>query len=249
LRKRIIPRLDIKGKNLIKGIQLEGVRVVGDPIEYACDYYCQGADELLLMDAVASLYQRNNLAQLVRSIAENIFVPITVGGVLRSIKDVDNALCSGADKVAINTAAIKTPDLITKLAKIYGSQCVVVSIEAKKIDPKNWEVFYNNGRERTGMCVMQWAKEAIDRGAGEVLLTSVDQEGTKRGFDISLVEQVAEQCKVPLIVSGGYGDLGHLDSLTDFNIDAVAIADAFHFKKTTIGSVKNYLDATVVESI
>lgn len=202
---RIIPRLDIKGSNLIKGIHLEGLRVVGDPHAFALDYYRQGADELVFMDIVASLYQRNNLAEIIKRAADQIFVPITVGGGIRSLDDVHTMLRSGADKVAINTAAVARPELITEVSQRFGAQCMVLSVEAKRRAGGGWEAFIDNGREHTGLDVAEWIVRAVALGAGEIMLTSVDQEGTRKGFDVDLVRTVAALVKVPIIASGGYG--------------------------------------------
>jgi len=179
---RIIPRLDIKGPNLIKGIRLEGLRVVGDPHAFALRYYAQGADEMVFMDIVASLYQRNSLSDIIRRAANQIYIPITVGGGIRSLDDVDNMLRSGADKVAINTAAIARPALITEVARRFGSQCMVLSVEAKRTGPGRWEAYTDNGREHTGLDVIDWIAQAVGLGAGEILLTAVDQEGTRKGL-------------------------------------------------------------------
>ncbi|HAU1940509.1 TPA: imidazole glycerol phosphate synthase subunit HisF, partial [Legionella pneumophila] len=188
---RLIARLDIKGPNLIKGVHLEGLRVVGNPNEYAMAYYAQGADELIYMDTVASLYGRNNLSEIVKTTAENVFIPITVGGGIRSVDDAKQLLRCGADKVAINTAATKNPTLISDIARRFGSQCVVLSIEAKRTVDGRWEVMTDNGREHTGMDVVDWARNGEEFGAGEILLTSIDQEGTRKGFDLELVKQVS----------------------------------------------------------
>lgn len=177
---RIIPRLDIKGPNLIKGIHLEGLRVMGDPQEFAIRYYEAGADELVYMDIVASLYGRNNLSDIIRRTADQVFIPITVGGGIRSVDDARHILRSGADKVAINTAAIARPELVTEVARRFGSQAMVLSIEAKQVGPGKWEAYTDNGRERTGLDVIEWVKRGVELGAGEVLLTSVDREGDRK---------------------------------------------------------------------
>ncbi len=177
---RLIARLDIKGPNLIKGVHLEGLRVIGDPQLFAQKYYQDGADELIYIDSVASLYGRNNLVDIVKHTAQNIFIPLTVGGGVRSVEDANLLLRSGADKVAINTACMSNPSLINELANRFGSQCVVLSIEAKKTSKGHWEAYTDNGREKTGKDVLSWVLEAVERGVGEVLLTSVDQEGTKK---------------------------------------------------------------------
>jgi cyclase len=231
---RLIARLDIKSPNLIKGIHLEGLRKIGDPRVFAQRYYSAGIDEIIYMDIVASLYNRNSLSDLVRRTAEEVFVPITVGGGIRSLKDVENALRSGADKVAINTAAAARPELISEVAKRFGSQCMVVSIEAKRSAPGRWEAYTDNGREHTDREVVAWARQAVDLGAGEILLTSVDQEGTRRGFDIELTREVSTAVSVPVIASGGMGSVEHLvDVVKRGRADAVAMADVLHYARLT----------------
>ena len=187
---RLIARLDIKGPNLIKGVQLEGLRVLGDPREFAIEYYNAGIDELLYMDIVASLYGRNNLLTTVERTAEEVFVPLTVGGGIRSLSDVRAILNSGADKVAVNTAAMRNPRLLREIADTFGSQCVVLSVEAKRQQSGEWEAYTDNGRERTGRSVIEWISEATRNGVGEVLITSVDREGTRRGLDLDLLRRV-----------------------------------------------------------
>lgn len=238
---RLIARLDIKGPNLIKGVHLEGLRVVGNPNEYAMQYYSQGADELIYMDTVASLYGRNSLSDIVKTTAENVFIPITVGGGIRSVDDAKQLLRCGADKVAINTAATKNPALISEVARRFGSQCMVLSIEAKRTSNGRWEVMTDNGREHTGMDVIDWACNGEEFGAGEILLTSIDQEGTRKGFDLELVKQVSESISIPVIASGG---MGELDDLTDVvfkaKADAVAMADVLHYKRLSLSEIRNY---------
>ena len=235
---RIIPRLDIKGANLIKGIHLEGLRVVGDPHAFALDYYRQGADELVFMDIVASLYQRNNLSRIIKRAADQIFVPITVGGGIRSLDDVRLMLHSGADKVAINTAAIARPELITEVAQRFGSQCMVLSVEAKRKSNGRWEAFTDNGREHTGLDVEDWVARAVVMGAGEIMLTSVDQEGTRKGFDLELLRCVAARVTVPIIASGGYGGPADLLSAAAVGVSGIAIADVLHWKRALIPEIK-----------
>jgi len=236
---RLIPRLDIKGPNLIKGIHLEGLRVVGDPQEHARRYYEQGADELIYMDIVASLYGRNSLREIVSRTAQDVFIPLTVGGGVRSVADVRELLRAGADKVAINTAAVKRPELITEVSRTFGSQCMVLSIEAKRIGLGRWEVFTDNGRERTGLDVVAWARKAVSLGAGEILLTSVDQEGTRKGFDIELVKAVADACSIPVIASGGMGSVDHLvDVFQRGHADAVAMADVLHHRRLNLWEIR-----------
>ena len=237
---RLIARLDIKGPNLIKGVHLEGLRVIGNSQDYAYRYYEQGADELLYMDAVASLYGRNHLAEIIKNSVKNIFVPLTVGGGIRSVEDAAAVLRSGADKVAINTAAVATPDLITQIAEKFGNQCVVLSVEAKRLSNQDWEVLTENGRERSGRDVVEWVAEGVDRGAGEVLLTSVDREGTRKGVDVDLLRAVSQSVNVPVIASGGVGrpeDV--IDAINNGGADAIAIADILHYERATIGDLRN----------
>lgn len=236
---RMVPRLDIKGPNLIKGIHLEGLRVIGDPQVYAQRYYEQGADELIYMDIVASLYGRNNLTEIVRRTAHYVFVPMTVGGGIRSVGDAKELLRAGADKVAINTAAVARPELIQEVARRFGSQCMVLSIEAKRVGPDRWEAYTDNGRERTGLDVVSWAVRGVEMGAGEILLTSVDQEGTRKGFDVPLVRAVSTAVPVPVIASGGMGTVEHmLEVLREGAADAVAIADLLHYRRAELPEVK-----------
>lgn len=241
---RLIARLDIKGPNLIKGIHLEGLRVIGSPAEHALSYYEQGIDELLYMDCVASLYGRNHLGDIVRSAAENIFVPMTVGGGIRSVDDATQILRAGADKVAVNTAAVANPQLITDIARRFGSQCMVLSIEAKQIGPGRWEVYTDNGRERTGLDVIDWVKRGVSMGAGEILLTSVDREGTRKGFDIDLVHAASAEVSVPIIASGGMGSSEDMVAVArDGGADAVAMADILHYKRAGVGDIRAHASA------
>jgi cyclase len=241
---RIIARLDIKGPNLIKGVHLEGLRVIGSPGEHALRYYLQGIDELIYIDCVASLYGRNHLGDIVKSAAENIFVPITVGGGIRSVDDAMQILRTGADKVAINTAATVNPQLVTEIARRFGSQCMVLSVEAKQIGPERWEAYIDNGRERTGLDVIDWVKRGVSMGAGEVLLTSVDREGTRKGFDIDLVRAVTAEVSVPVIASGGMGNAEHLiEVVREGQADAVAMADILHYKRAEIGQIRSMAKA------
>ena len=237
---RLIARLDIKSPNLIKGVHLEGLRVIGDPQYYAYRYYQQGADELIFMDVVASLYGRNHLAEIIKEAVKNIFVPLTVGGGIRSVEDAAAVLRSGADKVAINTAAVANPELITQIAETFGNQCMVLSVEAKQMSNRRWEVLTENGRERSGCDVLEWVAEAVDRGAGEILLTSVDREGTRKGFDIDLLRAVSQSVTVPVIASGGMGrPEDAIDAVNHGCVDAIAMADILHYERATIGDVRN----------
>lgn len=236
---RLIARLDVKGKNLIKGVHLEGLRVIGDPQEYARRYYEEGADELIYMDIVASLYGRSNLKDIVRRTAHDVFVPMTVGGGIRTVEDVSDLLRVGADKVAINTAAVRRPQLISEVSRRFGSQCMVLSIEAKKSAGATWEVYTDCGRERSGVDVVEWARTGVQLGAGEILVTSIDREGTRKGFDIALTKAVLAAVDVPVIASGGYGEMAHLQEVVQCGADAVAFADALHFRRTTLPEIRN----------
>ena len=235
---RLIARLDIKGPNLIKGVHLEGLRVVGDPQEYARRYYEQGVDELIYIDIVASLYGRSKLTDIVRHAAHDVFVPMTVGGGIRGVDDVSDLLRAGADKVAINTAAVRRPELITEVARRFGSQCMVLSIEAKLQSPGHWEVYTDSGRERSGVDAIEWARRGVELGAGEILVTSIDREGTRKGFDVELVRAIASAVGVPVIASGGYGQPTHLGEVVAAGADAVAFADALHYQRTTLAEVR-----------
>lgn len=236
---RLIARLDVKGPNLIKGIHLEGLRVIGSPNAYALRYYLQGADELIYMDCVASLYGRNNLADIVQGAAKDVFVPMTVGGGIRSVADAARLLRSGADKVAVNTAAVANPRLISDIAQRFGSQCMVLSIEAKQIGEGRWEVYTDNGREKTGLDVIEWVKRGVTLGAGEILLTSVDREGTRKGFDVPMLSAVTREVNVPVIASGGMGRPEHvLEAVRLGGADAVAMADILHYDRAKIGDIR-----------
>jgi cyclase len=242
--KRIIARLDVKGPDLVKGVHLEGLRIIGNPYEFAKKYEEQGADEIIYIDTVASLYGRNNLVEIVRNTTKNIFIPITVGGGIRTIDDIRALLNAGADKVAINTAAIRNPLFIKKTVEHFGSQCIVVSIEAKQKEGY-WEPYIENGREKTGKDVVSWIKKAIKLGAGEILLTSIDMEGTKNGFDLELIEAAQRICTVPLVVCGGAGNLEHIREAFRKNIDGVAIASVLHYNILNVGEVKKGVSDTV----
>jgi cyclase len=221
-------------------MHLEGLRVLGDPKLFAARYYAEGIDEIIYMDAVASLYGRNHLSHLVRHTARQVFVPITVGGGIRSLNDVSDLLRAGADKVAVNTAAVRDPRLIDRIARRFGSQCLVLSVEAKQVSVGEWEAYIENGRERTGRNVVKWVQESVRRGVGEVLLTSVDREGTRRGFDIELTRAVAADVSVPVIASGGMGSVKDLERVVkDGCADAVAMADILHYQRLTISEIKN----------
>lgn len=237
---RLISRLDIKGENLIKGIHLEGLRVIGSPYEHAVRYYNQGSDELIFMDCVASLYGRNNITDIIKKITQDVFIPITVGGGIRSLENVSEILRSGADKVAINTAAVKNPNLIKEIVRNFGSQCLVLSVEAKKIETAKWEVYMDNGREPTRLNVIEWIKKCIDLGVGEILVTSIDNEGTNKGFDVNLIKEVTEVSSVPVIASGGMGVLEHAIDAFKSNCDAIAVASILHYQHHTIQEIRDF---------
>ena len=237
---RLIARLDIKGPNLTKGIHLEGLRVMGDPRTFARRYYEEGIDEIIYMDTVASLYGRNNLVEIVQRTAEDVFIPMTVGGGIRSVDDAKTLLRAGADKIAINTAVTERPELISEMARRFGSQCVVLSIEAKRTHPGAWEVYTNNGREHTGRDVVEWALQAEKLGAGEILLTSIDQEGTRKGFDIDLVRSISSRVQIPVIASGGMGKVEDLIAVVQDGLaDAVAMADVLHYRRISLKEIRD----------
>ena len=240
---RVVARLDIKGQNLIKSVHLEGLRKMGVPNDFALKYYDQGVDELLCMDVVASLYGRNNLAEIIEAVTKNVFIPITVGGGIRSLEDAGKMLRAGADKIAINTAAVNNPKLISEVAEKFGSQCTVVSVEAKSNSVGSWEVLTDNGREKTGLNVLDWVQSAEKLGAGELLVTSVDREGTRKGYDKDLYKVIGEVTDLPLIASGGLGKPKHASELlVDSEVDAVAIADFLHYGRGDVSDIKKELN-------
>ena len=239
---RIISRLDIKGHNLIKGVKFEGLRVLGCPIKSANFYYKEGIDEILCIDTVASLYGRNNAVNLVKEISKNVFLPITVCGGIRSVDDGRNIIKNGADKIGINTAAVENQNLITELVKEFGSQSIILSVEAKKISPSKWEVYTNSGRDRTGLDVKDWIKKGIELGAGSILLTSIDRDGTQKGFDIDLCSEMYEICEAPLVISGGMGKIEDIISIIrQFDISGLAMGSVLHYENLKICKLKEQL--------
>jgi len=263
---RIIPRLDVKGDNLIKGIHLEGLRIIGDPQEYATKYYHEGADEILYVDTVASLYGRNNLIDIVRRTSENIAIPLCVAGGVRSIDDIKKLLHAGADKVSINTAAVNDPLLIKKAAEYFGSQCIVVAIDYKvwpddsfrselnttvsrgktssfeNDKESNFQVYIDNGRQQTGVDAYEWALQVVELGAGEILLTSIDREGIQKGFEADFSKKISESVSVPVVAGGGAGSSKDIvDIIQNGKVDAVAVASVLHYEKLSISEIKNYL--------
>lgn len=231
---RIIPRLDIKGPNLVKGIHLEGLRVLGKPEHFARYYYESGADELIYMDVVASLYGRNSLLEIIERTSKEIFIPLTVGGGLRSLDDIRAVLLAGADKVSLNTAAINRPEFISEAANRFGSSTIVVSIEAICHPNGNYEVYTDNGRVRTGLDALSWAKRAAELGAGEIVITSIDQEGTGNGFNVTLTRKVAQLVPIPVIACGGAGEENDVyEVIVEGTADAVSLASMFHYEFVT----------------
>lgn len=227
---RIIPRLDIKGPNLVKGIHLEGLRVLGKPEQFARYYYERGADELVYMDVVASLYNRNSLHTIIERTANEIYIPLTVGGGLRTLEDIRDVLRAGADKVSLNTAAIKNPQIIKEASRKFGSSTILVSIEAIKQPDGKYLAYTDNGREHTGIDVLEWAKRVEELGAGEIMLTSIDREGTGNGYDIELTRSVAQAVTIPVIACGGAGKIEHIGQvISEAKADAVAVASLLHY--------------------
>jgi cyclase len=238
---RLISRIDVKNNFVIKGIHLEGLRKVGDPILIAKKYYQEGIDEIIFMDAVASLYERNNLFNIINNATKHVFVPITIGGGIRKLEDIEQALNSGADKIAINTQAIKTPEFIEEASRIYGSQAIIGSIEAKK-KGDTWEAYIDNGRQETGMDAIKWATELESKGAGELLITSIDKEGTKKGFEEELIQLISRSVSIPVISSGGAGNADHIISLCEkTDTSGIAIASIFHYQDFQIDHIKNQM--------
>ncbi len=243
LAKRIIPCLDVKDGRVVKGVHFGGLVDAGDPVTAAGEYDRQGADELVFLDIAASVDARGTLCEAVRRAAEQIFIPLTVGGGIRSVADIRQLLRCGADKTSLNTAAVQDPDLIRAGAEIFGSQCMVLAIDARQIPgEERWEVFTHGGRCATGMDAVEWAVRGVELGAGEILLTSMDADGTRQGFDCRLTRRIAEAVPVPVIASGGAGSLAHMaEVLEDGKADAVLAASIFHFGNHTVGEVKQYL--------
>jgi cyclase len=246
--KRIIPCLDVKDGRVVKGTNFVGLRDAGDPVELASIYDRELADELIFLDITASNEERNTMVEMVEKTASQIFIPFTVGGGIRTVEDIRKMLKAGADKVSLNTAAIKNPDLISEGAKRFGRQCIVLAVDARQTGADKWEVYINGGRTPTGLDVLEWVKRATDIGAGEILLTSMDRDGVKDGYDIPLTRAVSEVVNVPVIASGGAGELEHFyDVLTLGKADAVLAASVFHFGQFTVGQVKEYLKSRGIE--
>ncbi|WP_029551229.1 imidazole glycerol phosphate synthase subunit HisF [Thermocrinis jamiesonii] len=241
LAKRIIPCLDVDRGRVVKGVKFQNLRDAGDPVEAAKSYEDQGADELVFLDISASAEGRKILIDVVKNVAETVFMPFTVGGGIASLEDIRKLLEAGADKVSINTSAVKNPQLIYESAKRFGSQCIVIAIDAKR-SGKGWEVYIHGGRTPTGLDVVEWAKRVESLGAGEILLTSMDADGTKRGYDIELNRAVSEAVRIPVIASGGAGNMEHFyEVFSQSKVDAALAASLFHFKEVSIPELKKYL--------
>ncbi len=242
LTKRIIPCLDVHDGRVVKGVNFVNLRDAGDPVEIAAYYDKCGADELVFLDITASSEKRNIMAEVVRKTAAQVFIPLTVGGGIRSLEDIRNVLMSGADKVSLNSAAVRNPLLVKEAARKFGSQCIVVAVDAKSRKDGGWDVFINGGRINTGRDVLEWVKEVEDLGAGEILLTSMDRDGTKDGYDLELTRAVAGSVNIPVIASGGAGNKEDFYTvLTDGKADAALAASLFHYKELTVESLKDYL--------
>ena len=244
---RVISRLDIKPPNLVKGIHLEGLRKVGDPALFASKYYREGIDEISYQDIVASLYNRNSIKGLVSTTAESVFVPISVGGGIRSLNDATELIRSGADKISINTAAIKRPEFLQELAEVLGSQAIILGVEAKKTSSEDYLVMTDCGREHTGKSVVDWIQEASHYGVGEILLTSIDTEGTQKGFDLELLTKVREITDIPIIAHGGCGKMSDVSDVAHAGGDGYAIATVLHYEKFTVTEIKDHLSTAGVE--
>lgn len=236
---RIVPRLDIKGPHVVKGIHMEGLRVVGNPKDMAKKYYEAGADELIVMDIVASLYGRSPDLDLMRAVADELFIPLTMGGGIQSLHDVSNFLRAGADKVAINTGALRNHGLLSHAVREFGAQCIVLSVEAKRTGEGVWEAYTEGGREHSGRDVLDWVREALDIGVGEILLTSIDRDGTKSGYETALIRAVSAFATVPIIAHGGARDAASMREALDAGADALAVASVFHYDDCTVASLKS----------
>jgi len=241
LAKRIIPCLDVKDGRVVKGVNFVGLRDAGDPVEAAIRYNEEGADELTFLDITASHEERDTIVDIVKEVAKEVFIPLTVGGGIRKLDDIYKLLNVGCDKVSINSSAVKNPDFINEGAKRFGSQCIVVAIDVKQVKPNKWNVFVKGGREDTGLDAIEWAKEVVDRGAGEILLTSMDADGTKAGFDIDITKTISELVNVPVIASGGAGRMEHFKEVFENSADAALAASIFHFREIDILDLKKYL--------
>jgi imidazole glycerol-phosphate synthase subunit HisF len=250
LAKRIIPCLDVDNGRVVKGVKFLEIKDAGDPVEIARRYDLEGADELTFLDITASSDDRETMVHVVEQVAGEIFIPLTVGGGIRTLEDIRRMLNAGADKVSINSAAVHRPEFVREAAERFGSQCIVVAIDAKRVasDPDRWEIFTHGGRKPTGIDAVEWARKMVDYGAGEILLTSMDRDGTKIGFDLALTKAVSEAVHVPVIASGGVGNLDHLaDGIIQGKADAVLAASIFHFAEYSVREAKEHLKARGIE--
>lgn len=252
LAKRIIPCLDVDNGRVVKGVNFVDIRDAGDPVEIAARYNREGADEITFLDITASSDNRDTIVHVVEAVASQVFIPLTVGGGIRKLEDVRRMLNAGADKVGINTAAVFNPELVREATDYFGSQCIVVAIDAKKVseagEPERWEVFTHGGRKRTGIDALEWAEKMAQYGAGELLVTSMDRDGTKIGFDLGLTKAITERVNIPLIASGGVGNLQHLaDGVLQGGADAVLAASIFHFGEYTVGEAKHFMAGQGIE--
>ncbi len=242
--KRVIPCLDVDRGRVVKGVEFVDIRDAGDPVELAAHYDREGADEVVFLDITATHEKRDTIAKLARSTADEVFVPFTIGGGIRSVADAQAVLDAGADKVSVNSAALQRPELLNELADVFGAQCVVLAIDAKARQPEGWEAYLAGGRTPTGRDVVEWAQEAVERGAGEILLTSMDRDGTNDGYDLALTRAVSEAVGVPVIASGGAGELEHLAQALAAGADAVLCASIFHYGRYTVAEAKAHLAAS-----
>ncbi|WP_349432091.1 imidazole glycerol phosphate synthase subunit HisF [Methylomarinum sp. Ch1-1] len=252
LAKRIIPCLDVDNGRVVKGVQFVDIRDAGDPVEVARRYDREGADEITFLDITATHDDRDTIAHVVEQVASEVFIPLTVGGGIRTLDDIRRMLNAGADKVGINSAAVRNPEFVREAAQRFGSQCIVVAIDAKKVsaegEPNRWEIFTHGGRKPTGIDAVEWAKKMTDYGAGEILLTSMDRDGTREGFDLALTRAISEAVSVPVIASGGVGNLDHLaDGIIEGKADAVLAASIFHFAEYSIEQAKQHMQARGIE--
>ncbi len=252
LAKRIIPCLDVDDGRVVKGVKFVDIRDAGDPVEIARRYDQEGADEITFLDITASHHDRDTTVHMVEAVAEQVFIPLTVGGGIRTVENIRTLLCAGADKVGINTAAVTNPEFVQEASDTVGNQCIVVAIDAKRISapdaPPRWDIFTHGGRKDTGIDALEWAKKMEAYGAGEILLTSMDRDGTREGFDLELTRAMSDAVGIPIIASGGVGTLQHLvDGVTEGGADAVLAASIFHFQEYTIGEAKQYMHQNGIE--
>ncbi|MCY4611510.1 MAG: imidazole glycerol phosphate synthase subunit HisF [Gammaproteobacteria bacterium] len=252
LAKRIIPCLDVDDGRVVKGVKFVDIRDAGDPVEIARRYDQEGADEITFLDITASHHDRDTTVHMVEAVAEQVFIPLTVGGGIRTVENIRTLLCAGADKVGINTAAVTNPEFVQEASDTVGNQCIVVAIDAKRISapdaPPRWDIFTHGGRKDTGIDALEWAKKMETYGAGEILLTSMDRDGTREGFDLELTRAMSDAVGIPIIASGGVGTLQHLvDGVTEGGADAVLAASIFHFQEYTIGEAKQYMHQNGIE--